>query len=389
MLAASIYQLDVIRTAKALGYAVYTADNSPSNPGHALADRSFDVDTTDVDGILALVERERIDGVIAACTDVAVPTAARVGARFGLPAPSVAAADVLCSKLAFRDFLVGLGLPRPDHVRVTTSVPGDLFARYPTWIVKPDRSSGSKGITIVDNAHALATAIADAAAFSANREVIVEQLVAGAQGTCEGIIVDGRIQFHLVLDRQTVAPPYTTTTCQIAPSRLPAAAVDRLLAALDRVIAALEIEQCVFDCDFVWTGDDIYLLEISPRLGGNSITALVRGAYPGFDLVDYAVRQACGDPPPPVPERRTNAAAVRIFGASAAGTLRYEAAEVDALRAEPWIAQLVVDVPSGAAVRAFENSRHRVGEAVVVCRDRDELDSRLAELDRRLAFVVR
>jgi biotin carboxylase len=376
----------VIRTAKALGYTVFTADNSPSNPGHALADKAFHVDTTDIDGILALVERERIEAVIAACTDVAVPTAARVGARFGLPAPPVAASDILCSKLAFRDFFASLDLPRPDHARAPA--PTDLFARHPAWIVKPDRSSGSKGVAIVTNAHELEIRIAEAAAFSANREVIIEELVVGAQGTCEGVVVDGRVQFHLVLDRQTAAPPYTTTTGQLAPSRLTSAGVSRLIAAIERVIEAMEISHCVFDCDFVCAGDEIYVLEISPRLGGNSITSLVRAVYPGFDLVEYALRLACDDALPPLPSEPPTAAAVRIFGVSAAGTLTYNAAEVEALRAEPWVTRLLLDVPPGTAVRAFENSRYRLGEAVVVARNRDELDRRIAELDRRVSLAV-
>jgi biotin carboxylase len=376
----------VIRTAKALGYTVFTADNSPSNPGHALADKSFHVDTTDIDGILGLVEREQIEAVIAACTDVAVPTAARVGARFGLPAPPVVASDILCSKLAFRDFFASLDLPRPEHVRAP--VPTDLFARHPAWIVKPDRSSGSKGVAIVHDARELEIRVAQAAALSSNREVIVEQFIAGAQGTCEGVVVDGRVTFHLALDRQTAAPPYTTTTGQLAPSRLASASVSRLIAAIERVIEALKISHCVFDCDFVCAGDEIYLLEISPRLGGNSITALVRAAYPGFDLVEYALRLACNDRLPPLPTQPPMGAAVRILGAPLDGTLTYDAGEVEALRAEPWVIQLVLDVPPGSAVRAFENSRYRLGEAVVVARDRDELDRRLAELDHRLRLAV-
>ena len=84
VLAASTYQLRTIRTAKRLGYRVVTTDNVPTNPGHALADQAYSTDTTDLEGVLAIARRERLDGVIAPCTDVAVPTAA-VFALVALP----------------------------------------------------------------------------------------------------------------------------------------------------------------------------------------------------------------------------------------------------------------------------------------------------------------
>jgi biotin carboxylase len=389
ILAASHYQLDVIRVARALGYTVFTTDNVPDNPGHRLAHRSFAVDTTDWRGVCELVERERLDGLIAACTDVAVPTAARVGERFGLPAPPVAATDVLCSKLGFRDFLAAHDLPRPAHHRITEQgLPADVFGRHPAWIIKPDRASGSKGVAIVRRRDELAHRFAEAAAFSANGEVVLEQFIDGVQGTCEGIVFDGRVQFHLVLDRQTAAPPYVATMGQCAPSRLSDGQTRRLVTLIDTVFARLAITHCVFDADFVCTGDEVFLIELAPRLGGNSISALVRAAYPGFDLVEYAVRLACGDPVPALPTRPANAAAVRILGSHVAGTLRYDPASVEALRREPWVSRLELDVPSGAAVRAFTSGRDRLGEAVIVAPERDELDARLGELDRRLALQV-
>ena len=96
VLAASHYQCDAIRTAQRLGYRVITTDNRPDNPGHRIADRCFDVDTTDRAGVLAIARAEKIAGVLAPCTDVAMPTAACVAEALGLRGPSVASTYRLC-----------------------------------------------------------------------------------------------------------------------------------------------------------------------------------------------------------------------------------------------------------------------------------------------------
>src|SRR3954466_6107 len=102
VLGASLYQLPIITRAKEMGLRVVTADYLPKNPGHALADAFHIVDTTDAEGILRVAREEKIDGVIAACTDVAVPTAAYVAQHLGVRGPSWRASSILCDKIAFR-----------------------------------------------------------------------------------------------------------------------------------------------------------------------------------------------------------------------------------------------------------------------------------------------
>ena len=383
VLAASVYQLDVIRTARALGYRVITTDNVPSNPGHALADRCYGVDTTDPAGVLAIARAERIDGVIAACTDVAVPTAAYVSEQLGLTAPSLRAARTLCNKVAFRAFLDARGFPAPDSFPISPSTlpsPADFSG---AWVVKPDRSSGSKGVAIVRSYAELQAHLPAMLAFSPDQCGICERFIDGHQGTCEGVLVDGTLALLCLMDRRTVAPPHTTTAGQHVPTRLPAHLQDRLCAHLQRLWAALGVSNGPFDCDFVATDDEVYLLEASPRIGGNGIAALLRAAW-DFDIIAYAVRAACGDAveiPANPPVRPT---AGILFGAETAGRLAYDVAELARLHDEPWVRELTMDYPPGTPVQPFINGRHRAGFALLHGEDRDALDARVAECRARL-----
>ena len=386
VLAASKYQVPAIETAKALGYRVITTDNVATNPGHALADASYQVDTTDFDGVLRLAVREKISGVIAPGTDVAVITAARIAEVLGLPGPSPEAAVLLTRKLAFRALLQDAGLACPRVIRIADGLRlnGGLFGSA-KWLLKPNCSSGSKGIFIVNDEAEYYSRVVDSRSFSLDGEAFLEEFLEGSQHTCEGVLEGGRVVLSLLTDRDTASAPYTATIGHGVPSRLPAHVQAEALSTIESVMARLGVSDGPFDCDFVATRDRVVLIEITPRLGGNSLSRLFKAAL-DFDLTAYAVTTACGDLYPVPPSTPPKAAAIRILGVEQGGRLTWNEREADLLSEQPWVASLMFDVPKGAQVSPFINGRNRVGEALITGENRDELDAHLLELTQRLAL---
>jgi biotin carboxylase len=385
VLAASRYQMDAIQTAKRVGYRVITTDNVPSNPGHALADRAYHEDTTDFEAVLRIAQDERIDGIISPCTDVSVATAAYIAQELNLPGPPLTAARIVTDKIAFRRFLEKQGLPRPAYHELArdSAPPDDLFERAPAWIIKPDRSSGSKGIFIVRDAAELRQRIAESRTFSPTGTVLIEQFFEGHQGTVEGVLKEGRIALHFILDRQTAPEPYVTTIGHHVPTVLSEEMQQQVLNRISEAWTRLGVTDGVFDCDLVCSDGEVYLIEMTPRLGGNSISQLVRLAA-GFDLVEHAVRSAC-DEEAILPDQMTLVpTAVRLLGVWQEGTLALNEDELKALRGASWIESLTLDVPAGSPVEVFKNGRNRVGEVFLHATDRDSVPSRVTELESRL-----
>lgn len=381
VLGASRYQMDAIRTARRLGCRVITTDNTPDNPGHAIADQAYGIDSTDVEAVLDLARSARINGIIAPCTDVAVSTAAYVAEELGLPGPPLAAARTATDKIAFRQFLQQHRLPCPRFYTLPpgTLPPAEMWDASPTWIIKPDRSSGSKGIFMIRSPDELASRLAESRSFSPSGTVVVEEFFEGHQGTVEGVLKDGRIILHFILDRQTAHAPYVTTVGHRLPTLLLQSVQQQIVQHLEQVWSLLGIREGVFDCDFVHSRGQTYLIEITPRLGGNSISQLIRRAA-GVDLVEVAVQQAC-DEPSVVPSRVTlKPAAVVLLGVWESGILQFDNDRVQTLRSQPWLDSLELDVSSGSPVEPFVNGRHRIGEAYLHA----DSPHALAELEHRL-----
>ena len=384
VLAASYYQVEAIRRAKHLGYRVVTTDNVPANPGHLLADSSYDIDTTDRDAVLEIARREQIDGIIAPATDVAVPTMAHVAETLGLSGPPLESAEILCDKLKFRSFQKQNGFPVPEMISVNArKTPDPAFFDTGRFILKPDRSSGCKGTFIVTSREEYMRSIPETLSFSPTGNAVLERFIEGFQGTLEGIMKDGEPALTFFLDRQTFSPPYVTTCGHRVPTSLPCRTQQQVLEQLREVCKLLRINDGAFDCDFVATDHEVLILEMAPRVGGNSIARLLLYSA-NFDLIEYSIRDACGDSAELPVSLDIAPTAIILLGVNEKGTLLYDTAQAKALISEPWVHTLTFDFEIGDQIQQFKNGRHRVGEALVSGGNRSELDMRVLELKQRL-----
>lgn len=384
ILAASTYQIPFIEAARRLDCEVLTADNRPDNPGHALADRSFNVDTTDVAALVKLAWRERIDGVIAAATDIALDGAAAIAVELGVPGPPPACVFALTRKLTFRELQAKLGLPHPQF---TDSI--SCLAFGPRTIVKPNRASGSKGVRIVDvsDRAILEDAWSRAQGESIDRIALIESFIPGKQGTIEGVMREGRIAVALVTDRSTASAPAVGTRGHRVPATIAEDEIAVLHAQIEHVFDYLQYRNGPFDADFVHATDGrVVLIEMTPRAGGNSLVQLLKHAA-GFDMPTYVVNAALGKWVAVEP-LRVRPSMVEILGVETSGTIDYDVAEIEQIEAMRSVAFLRLDVPPGARVQAFADGRHRVGELVVVADSIEDVDDAMVEVHRRLRLRV-
>ncbi len=320
VLGAATYQLDAIRLARTIGLRVLTADNVPTNPGHREADAAFDVSTVDVDGILELARREHVSGIIAPATDVAVPTVASVCRQLALPGPPVDVVQCICSKIAFRGWQRDLHFPHPrwqvcqadriEDVARAWGLEGSLPA-----VLKPNCSSGSKGVFKVSRSEEIQERHQESAAYSLDRQVLLEQFLPGHQGTAEGWLTDGRLALCVLTDRLIALPQSLGTIGHRVPTSLSGSEQTTVLTELKRLFERLGLTDGPFDVDYIVSDGVPVVLEVAARVGGNFVTRLVRSAA-GVDLTEAAIRFAVGETVVVSTPGRRRATAIEMLGAA-------------------------------------------------------------------------
>lgn len=283
-------QIPIIKEAKNRGWYIITCDYLPDNPGHKLADESYNVSTTDFEGVLQLASEVKPDFVIAYASDPAATTAAWVSEKLGLPGNSYESVKLLSEKDLFRDFLANHGFNTPKMISLSgNQINYDNIRKlnFPL-IVKPTDSSGSKGVSKIEKIEELLNAVEYALTFSRNKRIIAEEFIEsdGAQLHGDGFVINRELVFIYLGDHHynnSVNPfvPYSTSW----PNTKPVQVISKVENELKRAISLSGFENGAINIEVrVTKSGEIYIMEIGPRSGGNFVPQVINYAT-DFDMV--------------------------------------------------------------------------------------------------------
>lgn len=296
------YLLPVIESAHQLGYYVITCDYLPDNIAHKYSDEYHDVSIIDKEAVLALARELQIDGIMSFAVDPGVVTAAYVQEQMGLPAfGPYESVCILQNKDRFRNFLTQHGFNVPK-AKGFSSIEDAMSEKY--WypwpvIVKPTDSAGSKGVTRVDRWEDLKAALEVAFEHSLSKRVIVEEFIekAGCSSDTDSFSIDGELKFVSFSAQRfdEHAPNPYTPSAYSWPSTMTKAQEAELASEIQRLLKLLNMRTSIYNIETrVGTNGKPYIMEVSPRGGGNRLAEMLRFAT-GVDLITNAVRAAVGD----------------------------------------------------------------------------------------------
>lgn len=297
------YLLPVIKTAHEQGYYVITADYLPNNIAHKYSDEYVNVSIIDKEAVLKVAQEKRIDGIMSFGVDPGVVSAAYVAEKMGLPFQcSYESASILQDKARFRTFLAENAFNCPKAKGYNDIEEAVKDADGFTWpvIVKPVDSAGSKGVTKVTDKKELRQAIATALGSSIGKRFIIEEFldVVGCQSSADVFAVEGRLAFPAYSDQlfDLQAPNPYTPAVEIWPSSMPISVQEDLNRQLQHLFTLLGVKNGIFNVESrLCSNGKAYLMEVSPRGGGNRIAELQTLAT-GQDLFLAELNQIMGKP---------------------------------------------------------------------------------------------
>lgn len=389
------YLLPVIKEAHKLGAYVITADYLPDNIAHKYSDEYCNVSIIDKDAVLKEAQRLQIDGILSHAVDPGVVTAAYVAEKMGLPFQcSYKTACILQDKYLFRKFLSDNGFNCPNAKGYNNVQDALKDADYFNWpvIVKPVDSAGSKGVTKVENKENLKEAIEFAISESHNGYFIIEDFLEkqGFSAGSESFVVDGKLLYNGFYDQyfdKNAVNPYTPSA-EVWPSIMEQKYQEEIKSELQRLFTLLGVTTGLFNVECrVCTNGKAYLMEVSPRAGGNRLAEMLNYAA-DVNINEAETHKALGFPIEKMHEPNYKGHfAILVLHSDKTGI--FESVTISADFKKSHVIEEEIRLKKGDKVSTFSGANAALGTLFLKFNSRDELASALENQKKWITINVK
>lgn len=264
---------DIVQDAKNNGIHVIVTDYLEDSPAKKIADESYMVSITDVDGIVNLCRERNVDGVMNYCIDPGQKPYQQICERLGLPCYGTKEQfDIMTNKDLFKKACIENGLDIiPSYYLDEDCKEEDLEKiQYPV-VIKPADGRASKGTTLCKNKSEVKSALKLALEHSDRKKVIVEKFITGQEVVIKYFIRNGEIALTSMADlftcyRENGERAYIGT--QIFPSKYYKKFIESTDTKVRSMIKNLGIMNGAMSFDGFVDGDKFRFFDPSFRMGG-------------------------------------------------------------------------------------------------------------------------
>lgn len=198
VLGGSSNQVDLIKKAKEQGDHVLLVDYLPDCIGKAYADEHVLVSTFDIDAIIDLAKKHKIEAIVSSGTDQPIYSAAVASAQLGLNFyADEKLAKAVTNKREMKALFKANNIPTVDYCLIKRGFKQSELQglKYPV-VLKPIDSQGQRGIFLLDNARQVDEHLERTLAFSRQDEALVESFYKNDEITVNGWVKKRHAHYH-------------------------------------------------------------------------------------------------------------------------------------------------------------------------------------------------
>lgn len=299
IIGAGRYQVPIIEKGKEMGYETIAISPQGDYPGLHIADKVYNLDVRDEQGILRVARGEKISGVITDQTDIAVRTVAYVAEKMGLPGIGYETAVLFTNKMMMRQRSIELGLPTIRHCLTHDLDEAKQFFDDlgRSAIIKPIDNQGSRGVYMIDSMKELERRYYDSMSFSPSGQVIIEEHIVGREFEVDSIVVNGEEKTLMYADTDLYGIPNVfASKTRLYPSVADSESVQQLLDLNHKTITGFGLRQGLTHSEYIQdtTTGVVYLIEAAARGGGSYISSHIAELQTGLNTSEFLIDLATG-----------------------------------------------------------------------------------------------
>ncbi|MCR5781235.1 MAG: hypothetical protein K6G90_00725 [Clostridia bacterium] len=370
--------IKAIEQANKMGVYTIVTDMDDKALAKSIASESLPFSVTDVDGIVSWCRQNPVDGVLNFGIDAAQKPYISICEALGLPHFGThRQVDYLTNKQTFKALCVECGVDVIQSYREEDI--NDDFSDYPL-LIKPARSSGSRGGSVCFSKEEALTGIEKAKRVSADGKVIIEKYMKGHPDfTVEYFFSDGVPYLVKAADRYTGRLEDRLDRSgmgNVAPSKYADMYLEKVQ---PRVLAMLRkiglTDGVMFMQGFV-DGDTVRFYDPAYRFPGSEYEKNLLAAT-GVNLIEKVIAFAFGAPLPADPAlqdcyRLAGKCAISLLFAGRPGRIAvFEG--MDKIRQVPGVVSVIQRKPVGYVIPASGDVGQRIAEIAIIVDDDKEI----------------
>lgn len=191
-LGTSVGSVDMVKYAKANGAYVIVVDyyDSDRSVAKKYADLSYNISTTDIDGLIEICRKNKINSVMSGVSELNIQISREIASQLNLPIYYTSEQwNQFMNKGNFRGICnkYMVSTPKTYFLGNAEDINDIRLYEYPV-IIKPVDASSNAGVSICNNQEELKKAISYASDHSELKSIIIEQFVVGEEISCTYVI---------------------------------------------------------------------------------------------------------------------------------------------------------------------------------------------------------
>ena len=378
-------QLSIIKRANQMG--LFTVGIDPCEDACSRSEcGAFEVvGGQDYEGTLAVARKYNISAIVTAATDKPLVMMARIAKELNLPFYSVETAEWSTDKYQMKQRFMEGGVPCAQGRLIHNA--DEAKDLYFPLICKPRDNSGSRGVKLCNDIIELQECIDEALQYSKLDTVLVEEFIEGREFSIESLHYDGKSEVIQFTEKKTTEFPYNVELGHKQPAILSDEYKQSIRDIIAKIGMALKFENCPSHTELKINGRGIFIIETSPRLGGDFITSTLTPLSTGINLEDQLLHIALGDKVDTSTGRVDKAAGVHFFSFSE-GVVEAISSEVSEVSSWPNISNFDLKLKAGDKINPITSSLNRYGQFLVTGDTREEVEELLQKYDSQIKTFI-
>lgn len=299
VLGGSISQYPLVKKLRSLNYYVGLVDPDPKCVCKDLTNKFYKINIGEINKVKNIFLKKRYDRILTIGSDFTNLIKSKLNQELNLEdlyCPKFSEVEKFSNKSKFRKLLESLKLPCPKNITITKKKGGNyhqaksFLKKHKNIISKPIDSSGSKGVTKINELDDINKKLNFSFNFSQKKKVILEEfLETDSMQICgDGIICKGKIIYFFpgygISYEDSFIPlaeafPYNNQKI-----------IKKIIKQIEFLISKTKIKNTFFNIDIILKQKKIFIIEFAPRLGGNFICEAITNSS-GIDLLNYEIFQ--------------------------------------------------------------------------------------------------